>query len=156
MRITMKVDYGVRALIDLAQNHDSGPVPTSDIARRQNIPEAYLDQVLNTLQKFGFIRSRRGPQGGHVLAKSPHEISLRMVMATLDGTASPLRCIEEPAGCSVYDACAQRNIWQSVDEAVQSVLNSISIGDLAQRQSHMASRGMYQDPVSSPIPSVSI
>jgi hypothetical protein len=70
MRIPMKVDYGVRALVDLAQQADAGrPVRTAEIAQRQNIPEPYLDQVLTTLNKFGFIRSRRGPQGGHVLGR---------------------------------------------------------------------------------------
>ena len=144
MRIPMKVDYGVRALIDLAQHGDSGPVPTADIAYRQSIPEAYLDQLLTTLNKFGLIRSRRGPQGGHVMAKSPYEISLSTVMGTLDGTSAPLNCIEEPAGCTLHSTCTQRDVWQSVDQMMQSVLSSTSIGELAQSQSRLASRGMYQ------------
>ncbi len=144
MRVPMKVDYGVRALIDLAQHSGSGPTPTADIASRQNIPEAYLDQLLTILHKFGLIRSRRGPQGGHVLAKSPHEISIGMLAGTLEGTSAPLSCIAEPAECKQYSTCAQRDVWQSVDQVVQSVLNSTSIGELAQRQNRMASRGMYQ------------
>ena len=94
MRIPMKVDYGIRALVELAQHSTDGHVPTAEIARRQEIPEPYLDQLLGTLQKFGFIRSRRGPQGGHALAKSPGEINLEMVMATLEGTGEPLVCLE--------------------------------------------------------------
>ena len=85
MKVPMKVDYGVRALVELAQRYGSGSVQTVEIAERQSIPEPYLDQLLATLGKFGFIRSRRGPQGGHVLAKAPHEISLGMVMAGLEG-----------------------------------------------------------------------
>ena len=65
MRIPMKVDYGVRALVELALHHGEGPLQTAEIAASQEIPEAYLDQLMTTLHKFGFVVSRRGPQGGH-------------------------------------------------------------------------------------------
>ena len=144
MRVPMKVDYGVRALVDLAQRYGTGPVQTVEIAERQNIPEPYLDQLLTTLHKFGFIRSRRGPQGGHVLAKAPHEISLGMVMSGLEGTAAPLDCMDEPAECTLSSICAQREVWRSVEEAVHGVLSSTTIADLASRQQRLQSRGMYQ------------
>ena len=141
MKVPMKVDYGVRALVELAQRYGSGSVQTVEIAERQSIPEPYLDQLLATLGKFGFIRSRRG--GGHVLAKAPHEISLGMVMAGLEGTAAPLDCIDEPAECNLSRICAQREVWRSVEDAVQSVLNSTTIADLANRQERLQNRGMY-------------
>ena len=143
MKVPMKVDYGVRALVELAQRYGSGSVQTVEIAERQSIPEPYLDQLLATLGKFGFIRSRRGPQGGHVLAKAPHEISLGMVMVGLEGTAAPLDCIDEPAECNLSRICAQREVWRSVEDAVQSVLNSTTIADLANRQERLQNRGMY-------------
>ena len=144
MRIPMKVDYGVRALVDLAMHSGEGPVQTSEIANRQGIPEPYLDQLLTTLNKFGFIRSRRGPQGGHTLARDPREIDLGMIMSTLEGSSPPLDCFIEPTDCIMYQTCAQRDIWRSVEEAIQGVLTSTTIADLAYRQSHMASRGVYQ------------
>ncbi|MBI4234496.1 MAG: Rrf2 family transcriptional regulator [Chloroflexi bacterium] len=140
----MKVDYGVRALVALAQQYGEGPVQTAEIASRQNIPEPYLDQLLTTLSKFGFIRSRRGPQGGHVLARPPSGITLEMVMSTLEGTSAPLDCFEEPAECIYSRACAQREVWRSVEEAVQTVLSSTTIADLANRQRRLTTRGMYQ------------
>ena len=144
MKVPMKVDYGVRALVDLAQRYGEGSVQTVEIADRQSIPEPYLDQLLTTLSKFGFIRSRRGPQGGHVLAKAPHEISLGMVMEGLEGTAASLDCIAEPAECTLSNICAQRDVWRSVEDAVQSVLGSTTIADLVNRQERLQSRGMYQ------------
>ena len=144
MKVPMKVDYGVRALVDLAQRYGGGSVQTVEIAERQSIPEPYLDQLLTTLSKFGFIRSRRGPQGGHVLAKAPNEISLGMVMAGLEGTAAPLDCIAEPTECTLSSICAQREVWRSVEEAVHSVLSSTTIADLANRQKWLQSRGTYQ------------
>ena len=144
MKVPMKVDYGVRALVDLAQRYGDGSVQTVEIAERQSIPEPYLDQLLTTLSKFGFIRSRRGPQGGHVLAKAPSEISLGMVMAGLEGTAAPLDCIAEPTECTLSSICAQREVWRSVEEAVHSVLSATTIADLANRQKRFESRGTYQ------------
>ena len=132
MRIPMKVDYGVRALVDLAQHAGAGrPVRTAEIAVRQCIPEPYLDQVLTTLNKFGFIRSRRGPQGGHVLAKPASQITLDDVVLTLEGRSAPLDCIEDPSECVLSDDCAQRDIWRDVEEAVHTVLSTTTVGDLA-------------------------
>ncbi|MEE8518580.1 MAG: Rrf2 family transcriptional regulator, partial [Dehalococcoidia bacterium] len=110
------------------------PVRTAEIAERQSIPEPYLDQVLTTLNKFGFIRSRRGPQGGHILAKPAGDITLDAVMGTLEGRSAPLDCIEDASECVLSPACAQRNIWQDVEDAIHAVLTTTSVGDLAERQ----------------------
>jgi len=135
MRIPMKVDYGVRALVDLAGQPDvHRPVRTADIAGRQGIPEPYLDQVLTTLNKFGLITSRRGPQGGHVLARSATDITLDEVVATLDGRNPPLECIDDATECALSGCCAQRDIWRDVEDAIHAVLTTTTIADLAQRQ----------------------
>lgn len=140
MRVPMKVDYGVRALVDLAQHYGQGAVQTSEIAGRQNIPESYLDQVLTTLGKSGFVRSRRGPQGGHVLAKPPQEITLDMVMTTLGGTLAPLDCLDDPSTCVMCNMCAQRDIWRAVEQAVHKVLVSTSVADLVRKQQAMSTQ----------------
>ena len=135
MRIPMKVDYGVRALVELAQcGGDGRPVRSTDIAGRQGIPEPYLDQVLTTLNKFGFIKSRRGPQGGHVLARRPADITLDDVVATLEGRNPPLDCIDDASECALSGCCAQRDIWRDVEDAVHAVLTTTTIADLAARQ----------------------
>ena len=144
MKVPMRVDYGVRALVELASHYGDKPVQTAEIAARQDIPEAYLDQLLTTLHKFGFTKSRRGPLGGHALAKDPSEINLGMVMATLDGNAHALDCLEDPRECTLSDVCAQRDVWRSVEEAMHGVLSITTVADLAYRQNHLAGRGMYQ------------
>ncbi len=140
MRVPMKVDYGVRALVDLAQQPPGKPVPTAVIAERQSIPEPYLDQLLTLLGKFGYIRSRRGPHGGHMLAKSPADVSLGMVMASLEGNAPPLDCLDDPMECVISTTCAQREVWRGVEEAVQTVLNATTVADLVDRQRAMAAQ----------------
>jgi len=138
MKVPMKVDYGVRALVELALHHGNGPLQTAEIAYKQAIPEAYLDQLMTTLHKCGFVISRRGPQGGHRLAMDPQDINLHMVMTTLDGSISPLDCLIHPNDCTFSESCAQQEVWKSVEDAVHEVLRNITLSDLAQRQRYLA------------------
>ena len=130
MYIPIKVDYGVRALVDLALNGAEGPVRASEIARRTVIPEQYLAQVLHTLNKSGFTGSQRGPRGGHFLAMQPSEIRLSSVMVSLGGTEAPVACLADNTICIHSPCCAQREVWRSVAEAVFNILDSTTIEDL--------------------------
>lgn len=138
MKIPMRVDYGVRALVELALHYGDGPVPTAEIAAKQGIPVAYLDQLMASLNKFGFVVSRRGPRGGHSLARPPAAINLSMVMSTLDANSSPLDCLVNPLDCVLSDSCAQQEVWKSVEDAIREVLSNITLADLAQRQLSLA------------------
>lgn len=141
MRIPMKVDYGVRALVELAMRYGEGPVQTAAIAYRQGIPEPYLERLMSTLNKSGFVHSRRGPQGGHLLARDPQDVNLYDIMQELDGNASPLDCLTLPTDCMFADCCAQKEIWQTVEESIQQVLQSTSLAHLAERQSALIAAG---------------
>jgi len=138
MKILMKVDYGVRALVELALHHGEGHIQTSVIAYKQEIPEAYLDQLMTSLNKFGFVASRRGPQGGHALAMDPKDIDLNMVMQSLDSSNSPLDCLVNPHDCALSHSCAQQEVWKTVESAIRDVLTNITVADLAERQSSLA------------------
>jgi Rrf2 family protein len=140
MRVPMKVDYGVRALVELALHYGQGQLQTWEIAARQSIPEAYLEQLMTTLNKVGLVRSRRGPQGGHILGMAPEEINLSMVMNILDGNFSPLECITYPNDCVFAESCAQQEIWRTVAEAIQGVLSNTTLADLAQRQTKLTAQ----------------
>jgi Rrf2 family protein len=133
MHLPIRVDYGVRALLDLAQHQGMQPVHSADIAHRQGIPEAYLARLLLALSKEGFVRSTTGPQGGHVLAQPPASISVGMVMRALGGVEPVVSCLEDPASCSHTPACAQRDVWRSVEEAINAILDRTTIADLLQR-----------------------
>ena len=140
MKVPMKVDYGVRALVELALRYGSGQVQTAEIALKRGIPEAYLDQLMTNLNKVGFVNSRRGPQGGHVLAMEPSKINLSMITNALDGNTSPLECFIHPDECMFSDNCAQQEIWKSVEDAVHNLLTNITLADLLQRQRHLTRR----------------
>ena len=137
MHIPVRIDYAVRALVDLAQHSDKGPVRANDIARRNVIPEPFLAQVLHSLNKKGIIRSQRGPHGGHELAMDPADIPLSMVMACLGGLGTVVGCLGNTEACIHIPSCSQREVWQSVDEAVFNILDATSIASLAQRARSM-------------------
>ncbi len=139
----MKVDYGVRAILDLAQHYGEGPIQTAEIAARQAVPEPYLDQLLGILRKSGLIHSRRGPHGGHYLAKEPSQISLGAVVDILEGISPPIDCIDGTRECPVASKCTQQDIWRDVDKITHDFLCSTTVGDLAARQAQRKSRVVY-------------
>ncbi len=142
MRVSTKGDYGIRALIELAHHYgQSGPVQSSEIAARQGIPEAYLEQLLTVLRRAGFIRSVRGPEGGHALIRDPDELRVSEVVVALEGPIMPLDCLEESSQCSRSGGCAQREMWEDVQGAIQRVLDSTTIGQLAAKDRSVSAAG---------------
>ena len=135
MHVPMQVDYGVRALVDLAANGGGRSIRAADIARRQGIPELYLAQVLHSLQKRGVTKSQRGPQGGHSLAMDPADITMGTVMRHLGGSQTLVGCLDDSGSCDQSPACGQRSVWREVEQAIQTVLDATSIADLAERTS---------------------
>ena len=143
MRISMKADYAVRAVVDLAHRYGQGLVQSAEIARRQYIPEAYLDQLLTALRKAGIVRSTRGPHGGHELARSPNQITMELVVSTLEGPFTPVECLENAEFCALTSGCGQREVWNEIQAAVQSIMTRYTIADLAAREKEQQERVVY-------------
>ena len=143
MKLSMRGDYGVRAVVDLAQRYGRGPIQSAEIAGRQAIPEPYLDQLLSALRKGGIIKSTRGPQGGHALARPPAEITLAEVIDVLEGPINLLACLDEPGDCSLSPVCSQRDVWIDVTRMIRDKLANTTIEGLAQRQAEREARPMY-------------
>ena len=134
MKVSTKGDYGVRALVELAHHYGEGPLQSAEIAARQEVPEPYLDQLLTTLRRAGFIRSVRGPQGGHALIRDPGEVKLSAVMTALEGSLAPIACVDDPESCTKTGGCVQRDVWERVRDATQEILENVTIGDLAEKE----------------------
>jgi len=130
MRISTKGDYGVRALIELCHHYGEGTMQSAEIAARQRIPEPYLDQLLTTLRKAGFIRSVRGPQGGHALVKAPDEIRLSDVIQSLEGSLSPVSHLHDEG----HQCRAAHEVWHTVEAETKRILDGVTIADLAARE----------------------
>src|SRR6266487_1926764 len=114
MKLTMKGDYGLRAMLDMAAYYGQGPIESADIARRQYIPEQYLDQILMALRKEGLVKSVRGPKGGHMLAKPPSQISRAQVMQALEAYAPPMECPPVQDSRKHSPGCALRTGLQRI------------------------------------------
>ena len=141
MKVSTKGDYGVRALVELAHHYGDGPVQSAEIASRQEVPEPYLDQLLTSLRRAGFIRSVRGRQGGHVLINDPDEVRLSDVMVALEGSLAPIACVDDPDACTKEGGCVQREVWERVRDATQEILDSVTIGDLAAKERQNSHNG---------------
>lgn len=133
MRVTMKGDYGLRAMIDLAAHYGQGPIPSADIATRQVIPEHFLDQLLISLRRAGLLKSQRGPQGGHMLARRPDQITMAEVLRILEGPSSIMECLPSPEFCQLTPSCAIREVWAQIDAYAQQVLTATTLEQLASK-----------------------
>ncbi len=146
MRLSSKTDYGLRALIDLALHASGPPVQSHDIATRQGIPESYLNQLLILMRRAGLIRSLRGPQGGHQLARPPGAISIANIVAALDGpTAS--ECANQPSEARGNDAATDlvvRAAWEQVGAAIDDALGRITLDVLLEQRQRHDTAAMFQ------------
>jgi len=129
MRVSSRADYGVRALFELALRSGQGPVHSKEIAVRQEIPEAYLHQVLGALNRAGLIRSTRGPLGGHELSLQPSEISVHAILVALDGMDQKTH--PHPDGIGAADVVHE--VWHAMQEQAERMLSSITLQTLIER-----------------------
>ena len=130
----MKVDYGVRMLVYLALRPEGSFASTAEISSARHIPEPYLLHICSELQKAGVIESRRGPQGGHRLAKTADQITVTDVVNSLDYSLAPLSCVDHADECQLSGSCTQRDMWGDVEKLLLTHLDSIRVSDLAQRE----------------------
>jgi Rrf2 family protein len=147
MKISTKGDYATRALQDLAMHYNAGPVPMEAIAERQALPARYLEQLLLTLKRAGFLASKRGVNGGYYLAKPPREITLGQIIRAVDGPVAPIFCVTEPPReqCSQESFCVLRDVWAEVQGAVSAIVDHTTLADICERiQARTKGRVTYQ------------
>ena len=135
MKISTKGRYALRLMLDLAMNEDGSVVRIKDIAARQGISDKYLEQIISILNKAGYVRSVRGPQGGYCLKKSPQEYTVGMILKLTEGSLAPVPCVEEDAlECEREERCATGDVWKKLNLAVNDVVENITLADLVEIQ----------------------
>jgi Rrf2 family transcriptional regulator, cysteine metabolism repressor len=134
MKLSTRTRYGMRALVDLALQNSSQPVQLKDIADRQQISLSYLEHLIIPLISAGFIKSTRGARGGVNLTRPPQEIRLDEVMQVLEGPLAPVDCLRNPDVCTRSGKCATQDVWSDMKIAMENVLKSYNLQDLADRQ----------------------
>ena len=130
MKLSTRSRYGTRLMVDLAEHYDEGPIQIKDIAKRQDISAKYLEQLIIPLKKTHHIRSIRGPKGGHMLARSPQEITVGEIVKVLEGDISLVHCLKKTGSCNRIDICPTRNIWKNATEAMFNELNAVTLSEL--------------------------
>ena len=145
MKVSTKGRYGTRLLLDLAMHLDEERVLLRDIASRQDISLLYLERLIAPLVAGGIVRTTRGPKGGISLAKPPEQIKLSEVIQLLEGSTAPVECVNNPVVCNRSGICATRDIWGELKRQTDSMLESITIHDLIDRQKQKikAEKPMY-------------
>ncbi|MHC4157850.1 MAG: RrF2 family transcriptional regulator [Planctomycetota bacterium] len=134
MKLSTRTRYGLRAILELAQNQGAGPLQVKVIAQRQTISIKYLEQLMAMLKSAGLVRSIRGSKGGYTLAKPANQIKLSDVFSCLEGpSAITVECLENEDYCARVADCIARQVWAQVQEAITNVLESMTLQDLVDR-----------------------
>lgn len=133
MKISTKGRYALRLMLDLAI-HDTGePVRIRDIAARQEISEKYLEQIISILNKAGFVRSVRGPQGGYHLMKEPAQYTVGMILRLTEGSLAPVACLDGDVNtCERQENCVTLRLWKMLNQAVSDVVDQVTLADLVE------------------------
>lgn len=136
MKVSTKGRYALRLMLDLAMNGEEGNViRIKDIAERQQISDKYLEQIISVLNKAGYVRSVRGPQGGYTLKKKPEEYTVGMILRLTEGSLAPVPCVEEEElFCEREKQCATVEVWKRLNDAVNNVLDNMTLADLVEIQ----------------------
>jgi len=136
MRLTAKSEYGLLALVFLAEREGSGPVAAREIAEEQRIPIKFLEQLLVTLRKAGLVAAQRGAHGGFVLGRASEDITVLDVVEALEGPLSPSPC-DGTRDCGRATSCAAAPVWEEAGEALRRVLGASTIAAVANRQEEL-------------------
>jgi Rrf2 family protein len=134
LRLSTKGQYGVRAMFEVAKGYPDRPTTIKEIAERQEVSVAYLEQILNTLRKDGLISSIKGPGGGYVLNGPPSFVSIGAILRSLEGPVAITSCLNPVEGCSRVDGCVTHLLWKSLGEKIEAFLNTISLDDLLREE----------------------
>lgn len=132
--ISQKARYALRALVALTRAGEGESLMISEIARDQEIPKKFLEQILLELKRNGIVMSRRGKAGGYLLLKAPRDVSFGEVLRIIDGPIAPLPCLSKIAyrrclDCRSEEECEIRHVFARVTDATRAVLDKTSLAD---------------------------
>jgi Rrf2 family cysteine metabolism transcriptional repressor len=133
MHISVKGGYALHAVFDLAMHNTGGPIRIADIARRQKIPQKFLELILASLKQGGFVESRRGAEGGYLLARPPDSLTVGEVLQHIEGTAKPRGGRRKPQ-------TPFTDMWQRVDEAIAAIVDHTTFAELVRQWTERQAR----------------
>ena len=141
MKISTKGRYALRLMLDLAIQPGDSAVPLRDVAERQEISDKYLEQIVTQLARGGLVRSVRGAGGGYLLTRTPEEYTVGEILRQLEGNLAPVSCVSGGSCCGRADRCVTLEVWQQIKDAVDSVVDNITLADLVKRYHEKCPKG---------------
>lgn len=144
MKVSSKTDYALKTLVDMGIHQGDGAIPVGDMARRQAIPQKFLEQILLLLKSAGIVNSTRGVKGGYVLSTRPSQISLAKVLAVTERDLLSKRSHQIEAGREPQSASEQllSEIWDDISDCIQQRLESITIEDMCERLKELSNNSV--------------
>lgn len=139
MKFSTKGRYGLRAMVDVAVVGEEAPVPIQAIAKRQDLSEKYLEQLLGMLKKAGLVKSVRGNQGGYQIEGDTAAISVGDILRALEGELLPVECVgfEEESSCRAAKSCVTKYVWRRINESLEETVNHITLKELVEQTKSM-------------------
>jgi len=131
LRMSTRGRYGLRLMVALALNRGGGPMLLRDVARREQISEKYLGQIILPLKAAGLIRAQRGSRGGYALARPPAARTVTDVVQAIEGPIEAVPCVREPEACARVSSCVAAGVWRKLSEDVERCLGSFTLAALA-------------------------
>ena len=130
MKLSKRTQYGFRLMAELGRHFDEGPIPLGEIARKEDLSEKYLEQIVIHLRPAGFLRAVRGPKGGYLLSVPPSKIRLRLLFEAFEGSSGITECVKSSSACKRVRNCASRQLWMTLERGISETLNSLTLADL--------------------------
>ncbi|MFO7952609.1 MAG: Rrf2 family transcriptional regulator [Bacillota bacterium] len=133
MKLSAKVEYGVRAMAILALYYETGPLPLREIAEQEKISLKFLEQIVPALRRSGLVSSVRGSQGGYKLSRPPEEIKVGDIVRSVEGPITPVDCLAEDRDdscCHHKDGCLTRQVWEKLRDKINDVLDEVTLNEL--------------------------
>ena len=131
MMISTKGRSALRVRVDLAEHRQEGYIPLRTVAQRQGISQKYLESIMTTLSKAGFVDGTHGRGGGYRLVQPPEAYHIGPLLRAIEGPLAPVQCVEdEAAPCRMADACRTRALWQGLDQVIREYLDNATLAQL--------------------------
>src|SRR5579862_7518061 len=143
MRISSKGHYGLLAVAELARHYDEGLVSLAEIASAEHLPLPYLEQIIAPLRTAGVVEATRGLHGGYRLTRNPSDVSVGEVVRWLEGPIALVECTTEgyqAGACEREAGCTSRGVWRQVSDAINDVLNRMTLAELVEEESGVRSQ----------------
>jgi Rrf2 family protein len=133
MRISKRTDYALRALFTLADHYQGVPIPIRELARRNDVPKRFLEQIMLDLKAQGWVDSVAGVRGGYMLAKSPAKITMGEVVRHFDGVLAPIDCVSVTGykRCSQEPVCRFRRVFLDTRNYIAGIMDRATLAEVA-------------------------